>query len=392
MPYQESEWEQLRDSLPDRLPQRRVFGGGRLARPFIAASMVVGLTAGAAAASPTVREHMVSIWHGIQHNIGLVKEPTQVENRPPIAASPHAPGEQSGDGPVGTVGPGNSGGSPGDSVGNPARQHRAGEHPGTGGGNTGDNPMADRRRQQRGNPRHPVRSPATPTGLRVVATPKDLATPMAPPAVEIPGRDPVKATAKAAGTPAKAATRGGNSGEGGGTGEGGSSIGGGTGGGNSGEGGGNSGEGGGNSGEDSGEAEATQAAATRVRTRRGPRQLGRRRQLRRDPAGGGNSGVPPGRSAPADADHPRYTLAVGSRHARPRDQPDRGRALGRGDRAPPRSGSQITGATAGDADPPPGPALQGTASGSPRFSGGTRPGSGSPWHGLLTTIHPRHRP
>ena len=34
--------------------------------------MVVGLTAGAAAASPTVREHVISIWHGIQHNMGLV--------------------------------------------------------------------------------------------------------------------------------------------------------------------------------------------------------------------------------------------------------------------------------------------------------------------------------
>src|SRR6185503_16187707 len=86
MPYHESDWEQLRDSLPDRLPQRRVFGGGRLARPFIAASMVVGLTAGAAAASPTVREHMVSIWHGIERNIGLVDVPSQLVDRAPTTA------------------------------------------------------------------------------------------------------------------------------------------------------------------------------------------------------------------------------------------------------------------------------------------------------------------
>ena len=92
VPYHESDWEQLRDSLPDRLPTRRVFGTGRLARPFIAASMVVGLTAGAAAASPTVREQMISIWHGIEHNIGLVDDPSQVEHRSPITVSPHAPG------------------------------------------------------------------------------------------------------------------------------------------------------------------------------------------------------------------------------------------------------------------------------------------------------------
>ena len=75
VPYKESDWVELRDSLPDRIQHRRVFGGGRLARPLIAASMVVGLTAGAAAASPTVREHMVSVWHGIQH-IGRVNDPT----------------------------------------------------------------------------------------------------------------------------------------------------------------------------------------------------------------------------------------------------------------------------------------------------------------------------
>jgi hypothetical protein len=128
VPYHESDWEQLRDSLPDRLPTRRVFGTGRLARPFIAASMVVGLSAGAAAASPTVREHMVSIWHGIEHNIGLVDDPIQVEVRAPITVSPDAPD--------GTTAPGNSGGSPG----------HTGDHPGegpgnsdgtTGGGNTG---------------------------------------------------------------------------------------------------------------------------------------------------------------------------------------------------------------------------------------------------------------
>jgi hypothetical protein len=45
VPYQESDWVDLRDSLPDRIQHRRVFGGGRLARPLIAASMVVGLTA-----------------------------------------------------------------------------------------------------------------------------------------------------------------------------------------------------------------------------------------------------------------------------------------------------------------------------------------------------------
>jgi hypothetical protein len=125
VPYHESDWEQLRDSLPDRLPTRRVFGTGRLARPFIAASMVVGLSAGAAAASPTVREHMVSIWHGIEHNIGLVDDPIQVEVRAPITVSPDAPD--------GTTAPGNSGGSPGHS----------GDHPGNGGGNPGDNPGDD---------------------------------------------------------------------------------------------------------------------------------------------------------------------------------------------------------------------------------------------------------
>jgi len=137
VPYHESDWEQLRDSLPDRLPTRRVFGTGRLARPLIAASMVVGLTAGAAAASPTVREHMVSIWHGIEHNIGLVDDPSQVEDRAPITVSPHAPGGQAVGGPVGTTGPGNAGGSPGQSGDNPGH---GGDNPGNGGGTPGDNP------------------------------------------------------------------------------------------------------------------------------------------------------------------------------------------------------------------------------------------------------------
>lgn len=71
VPYYESEWDELREKLPDRLPQRRVFGGGRLARPLIAAAMVVGLTAGAAAASPTVRHHMISVWHDVQYLVGI---------------------------------------------------------------------------------------------------------------------------------------------------------------------------------------------------------------------------------------------------------------------------------------------------------------------------------
>ena len=58
-------------TLPDRLPPRRMFGAGRLTRPLIAASMVVGLTAGAAAASPTVRHHMISVWQDVQHMVGM---------------------------------------------------------------------------------------------------------------------------------------------------------------------------------------------------------------------------------------------------------------------------------------------------------------------------------
>jgi hypothetical protein len=131
VPYHESDWEQLRDSLPDRLPTRRVFGTGRLARPFIAASMVVGLTAGAAAASPAVREQMVSIWHGIERNIGLVDAPSQVEHRAPITASPHAPGDPAVGRPIGTTGPGNSGDNPGN-TGTPGNSDGT-----TGGGNTG---------------------------------------------------------------------------------------------------------------------------------------------------------------------------------------------------------------------------------------------------------------
>ena len=140
VPYHESDWDQLRDSLPDRLPTRRVFGAGRLARPLIAASMVVGLTAGAAAASPTVRQQMVSVWHGIQHNIGLVDDQTPVERRSPVSASPHAPGDHGGGGPVGTTGPGNSGDTPGHSDGTPGGGNTGspGNSDGTpGGGNTG---------------------------------------------------------------------------------------------------------------------------------------------------------------------------------------------------------------------------------------------------------------
>ena len=137
--YLESDWAELRDSLPDKLPRRRVFGGGRLARPFIAASMVVGLTAGAAAASPTVREHMVSVWHGIQH-IAVTTPPSPIESRTPITGSPHAPGDRVGGDPVGSTGAGNLDENPGNSDGTPGGGNTGspGNSDGTpGGGNTG---------------------------------------------------------------------------------------------------------------------------------------------------------------------------------------------------------------------------------------------------------------
>jgi hypothetical protein len=131
VPYHESDWVQLRESLPDRIQHRRVFGGGRLARPLIAASMVVGLTAGAAAASPTVREHMVSVWHGIQH-IVAPGDPRTGGGQTPAITSPDGPGDHVNGGPVGTTG--NSGNPGGGNSGNPG----GGNSGNPGGGNSGN--------------------------------------------------------------------------------------------------------------------------------------------------------------------------------------------------------------------------------------------------------------
>ncbi len=240
VPYHESDWDQLRDSLPDRLPTRRVFGAGRLARPLIAASMVVGLTAGAAAASPTVRQHMVSIWHGIQHNIGLVDDPIQVK----VGAlrSPRRrtrPANTGGGGPVGTTGPGNSG--------NPGN---GGEH---GEGNSGDNPGDG------GEHREPGNSDGTPAA--------ELAEDLGQGRTATPGRDTAEATPATmrwTATPDRATAEAPD-------------------------------EGGGNGGGNSGSAAATLAkvaatAARRPRSRRRRRRLGRRRQRSGPGNGGGGLG------------------------------------------------------------------------------------------------------
>ncbi len=156
VPYHESDWEQLKASLPDRITQRRMFGTGRITRPLIAATMAVGLTAGAAAASPAVRERMVSVWQGIQR-IALVGDPSAEQRRPSITP-PIVPGAQAGGGANddagnsdGTPGGGNSG-SPGNSDGTP------------GGGNSGQSAATPTAHPAAATPASPGNSDGTPGG------------------------------------------------------------------------------------------------------------------------------------------------------------------------------------------------------------------------------------
>ena len=235
VPYHESDWEQLKASLPDRITQRRMFGTGRVTRPLIAATMAVGLTAGAAAASPAVRERMVSVWHGIQR-VALVGDPSGEQRRPSIT-SPIVPGAHAGTGTSDSAG--NSDGTPG------------GGNSGEGGGNSGGGnwPSGQLRRHAR---RRKLRQP----GRRQLRRSR-----------QIPG-NPGEAPGNSDGTPGGGNTGspgnsdgtpgGGNSGEGGGNSGGGNS--GGPGNSDGTPGGGNSGEGGGNSGGGNSAVRATPTA------------------------------------------------------------------------------------------------------------------------------------
>ena len=70
VPYQGSGWDRLRDALPDRDVRKRSRVSVLVARPLIAASMVVGLSGAAAAASPAVREQVITTWHRIERVFG----------------------------------------------------------------------------------------------------------------------------------------------------------------------------------------------------------------------------------------------------------------------------------------------------------------------------------
>ena len=170
VPYHESDWEQLKAGLPDRITQRRVFGTGRITRPLIAATMAVGLTAGAAAASPAVRERMVSVWQGIQR-IALVGDPSAEQRRPSVTP-PIVPGAQAGGGANdnagnsdGTPGGGNSG-NPGNSDGTPGGGNSGspGNSDGTPGGGNSGSPGNSDGTPGGGNSGSPGNSDGTPGG------------------------------------------------------------------------------------------------------------------------------------------------------------------------------------------------------------------------------------
>ncbi len=72
-PHPEAGWAALRDRLPEQLSERNEDerNGARrwFAKPLLAAAIVVGLTGGAALASPAVRHQLTSVWHSIQNVI-----------------------------------------------------------------------------------------------------------------------------------------------------------------------------------------------------------------------------------------------------------------------------------------------------------------------------------
>ena len=146
--YHESDWDRLRDDLPDRLPRLRSRMARSVGRPLVAASLVVGLGAAAAAASPVIRDHVASAWHSIEHVVGIhestpsraVVTLSPTEGSPRVGGSPAAGGNSggnSGGGNSGGNGGGNSGGGNsggGNSGGNSGGGTPGGENSSSGGG------------------------------------------------------------------------------------------------------------------------------------------------------------------------------------------------------------------------------------------------------------------
>ncbi len=308
VPYHESDWEQLRDSLPDRLPTRRVFGTGASRgrsspRPWWSACRPAPRPRPPPCASTWSPSGMgsstTSVWSTIRSRSRSVLR------------SPSSPGMR----PDGTTGPGNSGGSPGHDRRSPRQRWRQPRqrwrHPWRQPRQRWRQPGLQWRKHRR-RPRQLRRHdrvaatpgvPATPTARPVAATPAVPATPMARPAVatrreprqrwrqcrgENSGEIPATPAATAAATPAMTPAR----------------------------------------------IPATVAgtpartpARTRRELRRGPRQ--RRRQPRPGStvavARPSSPTAPPGRERASIAEHVARAPVVVSRHARPLDQPDRGR-------------------------------------------------------------------
>ncbi|MGZ5300150.1 MAG: hypothetical protein ACXWDU_10820, partial [Actinomycetota bacterium] len=151
VPYRDSEWERLRNALPERnlLPERNSLSeriarkrsrvSQLIARPLVAASMVVGLSGAAAAASPAVREQMLTTWHRIERTIGGGNDHPATPLAP--SASPtDRPTPSATQSPAGDNDP-STGGTAGNSGGNSNESGDNGTGNGTNSG--GDNPSGD---------------------------------------------------------------------------------------------------------------------------------------------------------------------------------------------------------------------------------------------------------
>ncbi len=129
VPDPEVGWTALRDRLPEQLSERN--GGERngarrwFAKPLLAAAIVVGLTGGAALASPAVRHQLTKVWHSIQNVIA--RDHASVV-APPISG--HLPTT-----PAGPTAASSNAGSGGDGIGQGSGQY---QNDGKGDGSGGD--------------------------------------------------------------------------------------------------------------------------------------------------------------------------------------------------------------------------------------------------------------
>jgi hypothetical protein len=164
--YRDVDWQRLRTQLPDRLPRKRARVLHLVGRPLVAASMVVGLSAAAAAASPAVRHEVFAVLRHVTHAVGIGADdrvtspkvaPTRRDSHAHGAAGASAPRDTESSNDPGTSPvpsdqptlsqshtPTSTGGSDGDgeSEGGGSGDNSGGENPGqgnSGGGSDGGN-------------------------------------------------------------------------------------------------------------------------------------------------------------------------------------------------------------------------------------------------------------